>query len=80
MQPTKVESGSDDLDNSGHLVHFFDWSSGSICKLNYLDVTRILKYIMHVFVRICMVLASGKRVNLGTGEGESCKERDNLIS
>ena len=27
--PTRVESGSDDPDNVGHLGHFFDGSSGS---------------------------------------------------
>ena len=26
---TRVESGLDDLDNLGHLGHFFGWSSGS---------------------------------------------------
>ena len=38
---TRVESGSDDPDNLGHLGHFLVGQVGLICKLNYLDVTRI---------------------------------------
>ena len=37
----RVESGSDDPDNLGHLNRFFGGSVGLIRKLNYLDVTRI---------------------------------------
>ena len=38
----RVESGSDDPDNLGHLDHFLEGQVGLICKLiNYLDVTRI---------------------------------------
>ena len=37
----KVESGSDNPDNLGHLGHFLEGQVGLICKLNYLDVTRI---------------------------------------
>ena len=39
----RVESESDDLDNLGHLGHFFGRSSGSHSqtKINYLDVTQI---------------------------------------
>ena len=35
-------------------------------KLHHLDVILIFNY--HVFIRIIMVLVSGKRVNLGSGE------------
>ena len=39
---TRVESGSDDLYNLGHLGHFLVGQVGLIhIKLNYLDVTRI---------------------------------------
>ena len=34
-------SGSDDPDNLGHLGHFLEGQVGLICKINYLDVTRI---------------------------------------
>ena len=37
----RVESGSDDPDNLGHLGHFLEGQVGLIHKLNYLDVTRI---------------------------------------
>ena len=41
----RVESGSDDPDNLGHLGHFFvtflEGQVGVICKLNYLDLTQI---------------------------------------
>ena len=37
----RVESGSDDPDNLGHLGHFLEGQVGLICKLNYLDVTWI---------------------------------------
>ena len=37
----RVESGSDDPDNLGHLDHFLVGQVGLICILNYLDVTRI---------------------------------------
>ena len=39
--PTRVESGSDDPNNLGHLGHFLVDQVGLIHKLNYLDVTRI---------------------------------------
>ena len=41
---SRVESGSDDPDNLGHLGHFLEGQvhgPGLIHKLNYLDVTRI---------------------------------------
>ena len=37
----RVESGSDDPDNLGHLGHFLEGQVGLIRKLNYLDVTQI---------------------------------------
>ena len=37
----RVESGSDDPDNLGHLGQFFVDQEGFIRKLNYMDVTRI---------------------------------------
>ena len=37
----RVESGSDDLDNVGHLGHILMGQAGLIHKLNYLYVTRI---------------------------------------
>ena len=37
----RVESGSDDPDNVGHLGHFLMGQVGLIHKLNYLDVIRI---------------------------------------
>ena len=37
VRTSRVESGSDDLDN---LCHFLEGQVGLICKLNYLDVTR----------------------------------------
>ena len=36
------KNGLDDLDSLGHLDHFLVGEVGLICKLNYLDVTRIL--------------------------------------
>ena len=39
--PTRVESGSDDPNNLGHLGHFLVDQVGLIHKLNYLDVTWI---------------------------------------
>ena len=50
----RVESGSDDPDNLGHLGHFLEGQVGLIRKLNYLDVNRI----SHVLWKT--VLASGK--------------------
>ena len=41
MVLARVESGSDDPDNVGHLVTFLMGQVGLIRKLNYLDVTRI---------------------------------------
>ena len=38
---SRVGSGSDDLDNLGHLGHFLEGQVGLIHKLSYLDVTRI---------------------------------------
>ena len=38
---SRVESGLDDPDNLGHLGHFLVGQVGLICKLNYMDVTRI---------------------------------------
>ena len=38
---SRVESGSDDPENLGHLGHFLVGQVGLIHKLNYLDVTRI---------------------------------------
>ena len=52
----RVDGGSDDLDNLGHLGHFLVGQVGLICKLSYLDVTRRT------------VLASGKCVNFGSDE------------
>ena len=37
----RVESGSDDPDNLAHLGHFLGGQVGLICKINYLNVTRI---------------------------------------
>ena len=54
MVTSTVESGLDDLDNLGHIGHFFGGSSGLTCKLNYLDVTRM----SHVLWKT--LLASGK--------------------
>ena len=58
---SRVESGSDDLDDVGHLGNFFDGSGGfhlqtklSGCDLDF-----------YMFIRIIMMLASGKRVDLG---------------
>ena len=41
----RVESGSDDPDNLGHLGHFFGGSSGSHPQTNYLDVTQISHFL-----------------------------------
>ena len=38
---TRIESGSDDPDNLGHLGHFLVGQVDLIHKLNYMDVTRI---------------------------------------
>ena len=38
---TRIESGSDDPDNIGHLFHFLVGQVGLIHKVNYLDVTWI---------------------------------------
>ena len=38
---SRVESGSDDRDNLGHLDHFLEGEVDPIRKLYYLDVTQI---------------------------------------
>ena len=67
-----VESGSDDLDNPAHLGHLLmgQWVSPAN-KLSGCDQCFLLD---HVFIRMCMALASGRQTNFGSGEGEICTE------
>ena len=58
----RVESGSDDPDNLGHLGNFLEGQVGLIHKLNYLDVT----WTSHVLQKT--VLASSKWVTFGSDE------------
>ena len=61
-----IESGLYDIDILVTLVTFLMGQVSLVHKLHHLDVILIFNY--HVFIRIIMVLVSGKRVNLGSGE------------
>ena len=60
----------DDLDILSHLDHFFDGSSGLICKLNYLDVVsewsddECTEILNHLVIPSCFKVCDIQRFHL----------------